>query len=137
MGAESASFAEPLTSLRFASNPRPNVFDSFLQFGKVRPRPVDLLAASTPSKLAVMNFGQRLEFIYYVILGGLLQRCVTPQATREGRDQFRELKTLENFDRLFIGILRTRAISVLNNRVHKQTPIPRQDRSIFASHHLE
>lgn len=72
MGAESASFAELLTSLRFASNPQANVFDSLLQLGKVRPRPVDLLAARTPAKLVVINFGQRLEFVDYVLFGCFL-----------------------------------------------------------------
>ena len=72
MGAESASFAEPLTSLRFTSNPQANGFDSLLQLGKVRPRPVDLPAARTPAKLVVINFGQRFEFIDDFVLGGLL-----------------------------------------------------------------
>ena len=137
MGAESASFAEPLTSLRFASNPQANGFDALLQFGKVRPRPVDLLAARTPAKLVVINFGQRLEFVADVALGCLLQQCVASQAARERGDQSREVKTPDNFGRLFVGILGARGISVLNDRVHEQTPIPRQKRSIFARHYLE
>ena len=103
MAAQSASFAEPVTSLRFASNPRANFFDPLLQFRKVRPRPVDLLAARTAAKLVVIDFGKRLEFVDYVGLGCLFQRCITSQAPRERRDQFRKIKTADNFDRLFVG----------------------------------
>jgi hypothetical protein len=69
--------------------------------------------------------------------GCLFQQCVTSQAPRERRDQFRKVKTADNLDRLFVGVLGPRPISVLNDRVHEQTPITRQERSIFADHHLE
>jgi hypothetical protein len=137
MAAQSASSAELVTSLRFASNPEANFFDSLLQFRKVRARPVDLFAARTAPELGVVDFGKRLEFVDYVGLGCLFQRCVTSHAARERRDQFRKVKTADNLDRLFVGILGARAISVLNDPVHEQTPITRQKRSIFAGHHLE
>ena len=70
-------------------------------------------------------------------LAACFQRGVTSQTPRERRDQFRKIKTADNFDRLFVGVLGPRAISVLNDRVHEQTPITRQERSIFAGHHLE
>jgi len=137
MAAQSASSAELVTSLRFASNPRANFFDPLLQFGKVRPRPIDLFAARTAPELVVTDFGKRLEFVDYVGLSCLLQRCVTSKAPRERRDQFRKVKTADNLDCLFVGIVGARVISVLNDSVHEQTPITRQERSILASHHLE
>jgi hypothetical protein len=103
----------------------------------MRPRPVDLFAARTAAELFVIDFGKRLEFVDYGGLGCLFQRCVASQAPRERRDQFRKIKTADNFDRLFVGVLGARAISVLNDPVHEQTPIARQERSIFASHHFE
>ena len=112
MAAQSASSAELVTSLRFASNSGAKFFDSLLQFRKVRARPVDLFAARTAPELVVVDFGKRLEFVDYVGLGCLFQRCVTSQATRERRDQFRKVKTPDNLDRLFIGILGAGAISV-------------------------
>jgi hypothetical protein len=63
--------SELVTSLRFASNPGANFFDSLLQFRKVRPRPVDLFAARTAAELFVIDFGERLEFVDYVGLGCL------------------------------------------------------------------
>ena len=137
MAAQSASSAELVTSLRFASNPRANFFDPLLQFGKVRPRPIDLFAARTAAELVVIDFGERLEFVDYVGLGCLFQRRVASQAPGERRDQLRELKTAHYLNGLFVGVLRARVISVLNDRVHKQTPITRQERSIFSRHHLE
>ena len=75
--------------------------------------------------MVVIDLGKRLEFVDYVGLGGLLQRCVTSQAPGERRDQRRKIKTADDLDRLFIGVLGARAISVLNNRVHEETPITR------------
>ena len=137
MAAQSASSAELVTSLRFASNPGANFLDSLLQFRKVRPRPVDLFAARTAPELVIVDFGKRLEFADYVGLGCLFQRCVTSQAARERRDQFRKVKTTDNLDRLFIGILGAGAISVLNDRVHEQTPITCQKRPILVGHDVE
>ena len=137
MAAQSASSAELVTSLRFASNPRANFFDSPLEFRKVRPRPVDLFAGRTVPELVVIDFGERLEFVDYVGLGYRFQRGVASQAPRERCDQFRKVKTADNFDRLFVGVLGPRPISVLNDRVHEQTPITRQERSIFADHHFD
>ena len=119
MAAQSASSAELVTSLRFASNPGANFFDSLLQLRKVRPRPVDLFAARTAPELVVVDFGERLEFADYVGLGYRFQRGVTSQAPRKRRDQFRKVKTTDNLDRLFIGVLGPRPISVLNDRVHE------------------
>jgi hypothetical protein len=137
MGAESASSVELVTSLRFGSNPRANFFDPLLQFRKVRPRPIDLFTARTPAELVVIDFGERLEFVDYVGLRCRFQWGVTSQAPPERCDQFRKVKTADNFDRLFVGILGARAISVLNDPVHEQTPITRQERSIFAGHNIE
>src|SRR6266853_58548 len=137
MAAQSASSAELVTSLCFASSPGANFFDSLLQFRKVRPRPVDLFAARAAAELVVIDFGERFEFVDYLSLGCVLQRCVTSQAPRERRDQFRKVKTTDNLNRLFVGVLRPRPISVLNDGVHEETPITRQKRSIFADHHLE
>jgi len=103
----------------------------------MRARPVDLFAVRTAAEVVVIDFGERLEFVDYLGLGCFLQRCVTSQTPRERRDQFRNVKTADNFDRLFVGILGAWAISVLNDPVHEQTPITRQERSIFADHHLE
>src|SRR4029077_19158654 len=129
-GSAVCSSAELVTSLRFASNPGANFFDSLLQFRKVRPRPVDLFAARTAAELVVIDFGERCEVVDYVGLGGRFQQGVTSQAPGERRDQFRKVKTANNLDRLFVGILGARAISVLNDRVLEQTPIARQERSI-------
>jgi len=103
----------------------------------MRPRPIDLFAIKTAPELVVVDFGERFEFVDYVSFGYRFQRAVTSQAPRERRDQFRNVKTADNFDRLFVGILGARAISVLNDPVHEQTPITRQERSIFADHHIE
>jgi len=137
MAAQSASFAEPVTSLRFSSNQRANFFDSLLQFTKVRPRPIDLFAVRTAAEPVVIDFGERLEFVDYVGLGCLFQRCITSQAACKRRDQFREVKTADNFDGLFIGVLGAGVISVLNDRVHEETPITRQECSIFVDHNCE
>ena len=126
-----------VTSLCFALRPGANFFDSLLEFRKMRPRPIDLFAIKTAAELVVIDFGERLEFVDYVGLGYRFQRGVTSQAPRERRDQFRKVKTADNLDRLFVGVLGPRPISVLNDRVHEQTPITRQERSIFADHHLE
>ena len=91
----------------------------------MRSRPVNLIAAGTAPELVVMDFGERFEFVDYVGLEGLLQRCVTSQAPRERRDQLRKIKAADDLDRLFVGVLGSRAISVLNNRVHEETPITR------------
>jgi hypothetical protein len=103
----------------------------------VRPRPIDLFAVKTAAELVVVDFGERFEFADYVSLGYRFQRGVTSQAPRKRRDQFRKVKTTDNLDRLFVGVLGPRPISVLNDRVHEQTPITRQERSIFADHHLK
>ena len=103
----------------------------------MRPRPVDLFAVRTAAELVVIDFRERLEFADYVGFGCRFQRAVTSQAPRERCDQFRKVKTAHNLDRLFVGVLGPRPISVLNDRVHEQTPITRQERSIFADHHLE
>src|SRR6516225_9282703 len=88
MAAQSASSTEPVTSLCFVSGSRADFFDSLLQFGKMRSRPVDLPAARTPAELVVIDFGKRLEFVDYVGLGCLFQHCVTSQAACERRNQF-------------------------------------------------
>ena len=88
-------------------------------------------------EVVVMDFGELLEFVDYVGLGCLFQRGITSETPREGRDQIREVKTPDNLNSLFIGVLGARTVSVLNDRVHEQTPITRQERSIFAGHHLE
>src|SRR5580765_1675349 len=119
MAAQSASSRELVTSLCFASSPGANFFDSLLQFRKVRPRPIDLLAVRTAAELVVIDFGERLEFVDYVGLCCVFQRGVTSQAPCERCDQFRKVKTADNFDRLFVGILGARAESVLNNPVHE------------------
>src|SRR5437667_832158 len=137
MAAQSASSAELVTSLCFASSPGANFFDSPLEFRKVRPRPVDLFAVRTAPEPVVIDFGERLEFADYVGLGCRFQRGVTSQTPRERCDQFRKVKTADNLDRLFVGVLGPRPISVLNDGVHEQTPITRQERSIFADHNLE
>ena len=137
MAAQSASSAELVTSLRFASNPRANFFDPLLQSRKMRARPVDLFTIRTAAELVVIGFGERLEFVDYVRLGCCFQRGVTSQAPGERRDQFGKIKTADNLDRLFIGVLGPRPIPVLNDRVHEQTPITRQERSIFVDHHIE
>ena len=71
MAAESASSAQRLTSLRFASSSRPNFFDSLLQFGKMRSRPVDLFAARAAAELIVIDFGKPFELVQYLGLGRL------------------------------------------------------------------
>ena len=55
----------------------PNRFEPFLKFLEMRTGPVDLLAARTTAELVVIDFGKRLEFVDYVGLGCLFQRCVT------------------------------------------------------------
>ena len=118
MAAQSASSVAQVTSLRFTSKPRANFFDPLLQLGKMGSRPVYLFTVGTPAELVVIDFGKRLEFVHYFGLVCFLQRGITSQAPRERRDQFRKLKTTDNLDRLFVGVLRARAISVLNDCVH-------------------
>src|SRR4029453_4526497 len=97
MAAQSASSAELVTSLCFASSPGANFFDSPLEFRKVRPRPVDLFAVRTAAKLVVIDFGERLEFVDYVGLGCSFQRGVTSQTPRERPNQFPKGKTAGKF----------------------------------------
>ena len=103
----------------------------------MRSRPVDLFAVRTAAEVVVIDFGERLEFVDYVGLGCCFQRGVTSQAPGERRDQFRKVKAADNFDRLFVGILGARVISMLNDRVHEQASITRQEPSIFAGHNLQ
>ena len=119
MAAQSASSAELVTSLRFASNPRANLLDPLLQFGEMRSRPVDLFAIRTAVELVVIDFGKRFEFVDYVSLGCLFQWGITSQAAGERRDQFRNVKAADDLDRLFVGVLGSRVISVLHDRVHE------------------
>ncbi len=79
----------------------------------MRARPVNLFAVRTATELVVIDFGERLEFVDYVGLGCFFQRRVASEAPRERCDQFRKIKTADNFDRLFVGILGARVISVL------------------------
>ena len=137
MAAQSASSAELVTSLRFASDPGANFVDPFLQFRKVRPRPVYLFAATTAAELVVIDCGERLEFADYVGLGCRFQRGVTSQAPSERCDQFRKVKTADNLDRLFVGVLRTRAVAGFDDCVHQQTPVSREERPVFACHYVE
>ena len=137
MGAQSASYTKPVTSLRFASKPGTNFVDPLLQFGKVRSWPVDLFAARTAAELVIINFGKRLEFVDYLGLGCLLQWSITSETARERRDEFQKVKTVDNLNGLFVGVLRAWAISVLNHGMHKQSSITRQKRPVFAGHHLQ
>ena len=73
--------------------------------------------------MVVIDFGERFEFVDYVGLGYFFQWGVTSEAPRERCDQFRKVKTSDNFDRLFVGILGARVISMLHDRVHEQPPI--------------
>src|SRR4029453_7770524 len=135
MGAQSASYAELVTSLRFASKPGVNFVDPLLQFGKVRSRPVDLFAPRTAAELVVINFGKRLELVDYLGLGCLFQWCITSETARERRHELQQIKTADNLNGLFLGILRARPISVLNDGMHKQSSITRQERPVFTGHH--
>ena len=137
MAAQSASSVVWVTSLRCASNAGANLFDPLLQLRKMRPWPVYLFAVGAATELVVVDFGKRLKFLDDVRLGYFFQGGITRQTARERRDQFRKVKTADDLDRLFVRILGTRVISVLNDRVHEETSITRQERSIFARHHVE
>src|SRR5262249_49173067 len=101
MGVQSASYAEPMTSLRFGSKPGANFFDTLLQFRKMRPRPVDLSTAMAAAELVIKDLGKRLEVIDYLGLGCLFQRCITSETARERRDEFQKIKAADNLNRLF------------------------------------
>src|SRR5262249_54636652 len=105
--------------------------------GKVRPRPVNLFAAGTAAELVVIDFGKRLEFVDYIGLGCLFQRCVTSYTARKRRDQSQKVKTADNLNRLFVRVLGVRGLSVFNDRVHAEPPISGYERAIFTGHDLE
>src|SRR5215208_1557406 len=104
-GSAVCSSAELVTSLCFSSSPGANFFDSSLEFGKVRPRPIDLFAVRTAAELVIIDFRERLEFFDYVGLGCRFQRGVTSHTPRERCDQFRKIKTTDNLNGLFVGVL--------------------------------
>jgi hypothetical protein len=116
---------------------REDLLKALLEFREVRPRPVNLTATSATPEFFVIHFGERLQFVDYFGLWRLFQQRVTSQAPCERRDRFRKVKAADNFDRLFIGILGARIISVTDDRVHEETAITRQKRSIFADHYVE
>jgi hypothetical protein len=66
-----------------------------------------------------------------------LESCITAKATRKGGDQLQKLKTANNLDGLFFRVLRSRAISMLDNRVHKQATITGQKYPVLVSHQIE
>ena len=137
MAAQSASSAEPVTSLGLALSPRANFFDAFPGAGKIRAGPVNLFAFKTATKLVVIDFGKRLEFVDY------LRPSLSPSNGALHRRHLKGAINSKRSKRRITSIVcspafsRPRVISVLNDRMHEQTPITRQECSIFARHHIE
>lgn len=121
----------------FARKTRLNLVNPLFQFFEMRASPVNLPAAGATAELLVMDFCKRFEFLNNVGLGHRLQRRVAAEAARKWSDKAQKVETADHLDRLFVGILGTRTISVLDDRVHEQTPITRQERAVFARHDVE
>jgi hypothetical protein len=123
MAAQSASSAELVTSLRFASDPGANFVDPLLQFRKVRPRPVYLFAASTAAELVVIDCGERLEFADYRRGAASTRRYIA--GTRKVRS-VRKVKTAINF---IVCSSRWQAgVTSFDDCVHQRTPVSRSAR---------
>ena len=103
----------------------------------MRSGPVNLPAAGATPELFVIDFCKRLELFNHVGLDDFLERRIAAEATRERSDRVEEIKPTDHFDGLLVWILRTRAIAMLDNGVHQQTAIAREQSAIFTFHHAE
>src|SRR5437667_11706709 len=102
---------------------RPDFLQAFLKLRKMRSSPVNLAAAGATPELLVIDFCERLELFNYLGFGDFAQRFIAPKAPRKWGNRLEEVKASNYLDGLLIGILGTRAISVLHNRMHEQAPV--------------
>ena len=82
-----------------------DLFDAFLEFREMRPRPVNLAAIRTTAELIVIDLCKGFESLNYAILGNFPQGRVTAEAPCKRGEGTEKLKTADDFDSLFIGIL--------------------------------
>jgi len=116
---------------------RADLLEAFLEFREVRPGPIDLTATRATPEFFVINFRKRFEPLNYFGLGNLSQGRIAAEASRKWGDGAEKIKAANYFDRLFTGVLRTRAVTGFYYRMHEQTPIACQERSIFTIHYLK
>ena len=98
----------------------------------MRSGPVNLAAASATPEMLVIDFGKRFELVNHIGFADFLKRRITAKTAREGSNRAEKIKTTDHLDGLLISILRTRAIAGFYNRMHKQAPVARQKRPVFA-----
>ena len=103
----------------------------------MRPGPINLSTSGATPKLLVVDFRKRFESLNYFDLGNPSQQRIAAEASCEWSDGPKELKTANDLDGLFFRVLRSRAISMSNDRVHKQATITGQKCAIFANHQIE
>ena len=70
-----------------------------------------------------MNFRERLQLFEDSGFVHALKQTVALQAADIRRDQFRQIEPAQNFDNLFVRIVRSRAVAMPYNFVHEQTAI--------------
>ena len=88
-----------------------NLLEAFLEFREVRSGPINLAATCAKPELLVVGFRKWFEPFNDFGLRSLLQRRVAAKAPRKRSDGTKKIKAANYFDGLFIGVLRTRAVT--------------------------
>src|SRR5207249_2214119 len=104
---------------------------TFLKFREMGSRPVNLITARAPPEFFVIDLGKRLKLLNYITLGDLFQRCIATEATRERSYRVEQVKTADHLDCLRVGILRSWTVTMLDDRMHQEPPVPREQCAIF------
>jgi hypothetical protein len=91
-----------------------------------------LSAPGAAPELIVINLGQGLELTQDFLLGCGFQARVATQTSAEWRQDRAEIKSPENFDRLFERILRAEIVAMFHRAVHQQSPISGQQGAALA-----
>src|SRR5438309_4344449 len=97
----------------------------------MRAAPVNLTARGTTPEFLVVDLRERLELPEHGRLFNRLEWRVATQAAAEWRQHASEIKTPQHFRCLFRRLLRAETVAVLHDRMHEQTPIPREQSPIL------
>ena len=103
----------------------------------MRAGPINLAASRAVPEFLIIDFRKRFELFNHVSFGDFLQWGIAAKAPRKRSNRIEQVKTADHLDCLFVGILGTRTISRLHNRMHEQVPVARQQSPVFAFHYAE
>ena len=110
-----------------------NVFEARFKFPEMRARPVNLSALGTTAEIFVVNFRQRLELIEDFSFADLEEQPVALQATPVWRDEISEIEPSNHLNDLLIGIVRSRAVAMAHDLVHKEAAIAREQSAVVSA----